>query len=292
MVVANVAVTLLDAGLASVHGPVPVQAPLHPVKMDPLSAVAVSVTAVLARYVAVHVDPQLTPAGTLITVPAPLPAKLTVTVLVFAVNVAVTLADALPPSVQVPVPVQPPLQPANVDPVAAVAVNVTDVPAKYVALHVGPQLIPAGLLLTPPAPVPARLTETVLGFAVKVAVTLADPFPPSAQVPVPVQPPLQPANVDPLAGVAVNVTDVPAKYVALHVGPQLIPAGLLLTLPLPVPVRFTEIVLGFAVNVAVTLAEALPPSVQLPVPVHPPLHPANVDPLAAAAVKVTDVPAG
>jgi hypothetical protein len=209
-VVANVAVTLLDAGLASVHGPVPVQAPLHPVKVDPLAAVAVSVTAVLARYVAVHVGPQLTPAGTLITVPAPLPAKLTVTVLVFAVNVAVTLTDALPPSVQLPVPVQPPLQPANVDPLAGVAVKVTDVPAGYVALHVGPQLIPAGLLPTLPLPVPATFTAMVLGFAVKVAVTLADPFPPSAQVPVPVQPPLQPANVDPLAGVAVSVTDVPA----------------------------------------------------------------------------------
>ena len=51
-----------------------------------------------------------------------------------------------------------------------------------------------------------------------------------------VQPvPLQPANVDPLAGVAVNVTEVPLLYDAEHVPPQLIPAGELETVPIPVP---------------------------------------------------------
>jgi hypothetical protein len=161
-----------------------------------------------------------------------------------------------------------------------------------VELHVGPQLIPAGLLLTLPLPVPVRFTEIVLGFAVNVAVTLADALPPSVQLPVPVQPPLHPANVDPLAAAAVSVTAVLAGYVAVHVGPQLMPDGVLLTVPAPLPARLTVTVLVFAVNVAVTLADALPPSVQVPVPVHAPLHPANVDPLAAAAVKVTDVPAG
>jgi hypothetical protein len=44
-------------------------------------------------------------------------------------------------------------------------------------------------------------------------------------------------------------------------------------------------------NVAVTVAAALIVTVQVPVPLHPPpLHPANVDPDAAAAVSTTEVP--
>jgi hypothetical protein len=42
-------------------------------------------------------------------------------------------------------------------------------------------------------------------------------------------------------------------------------------------------------NVAVTLRAAVIDSVQV-VPVHAPLQPANVEPVAAAAVSVTDVP--
>jgi hypothetical protein len=43
-------------------------------------------------------------------------------------------------------------------------------------------------------------------------------------------------------------------------------------------------------NVAVTLRAAVIEVVQPPVPVQAPLQPANVEPLAAAAVSVTDVP--
>ena len=46
-----------------------------------------------------------------------------------------------------------------------------------------------------------------------------------------------------------------------------------------------------ALKVAVTVVAALIVTVQVPVPVHPPpLHPANVDPDAAAAVRTTDAP--
>ena len=55
-----------------------------------------------------------------------------------------------------------------------------------------------------------------------------------AQVPVPVQTP-QPAKVDPAAGVAVNVTSVPAGYAYEQTVPQLIPAGELARVPDPVP---------------------------------------------------------
>ena len=51
--------------------------------------------------------------------------------------------------------------------------------------------------------------------------------------------PDHPAKVEPEAGVAVNVTAVPLFSVVEHVLPQLIPARLLVTLPVPVPVRDT-----------------------------------------------------
>jgi hypothetical protein len=57
----------------------------------------------------------------------------------------------------------------------------------------------------------------------------------TAQVPVPVQAPDQPANAEPVLGVAVSVTDVPLAKLALHVDPQLMPDGLLVMVPVPAP---------------------------------------------------------
>ena len=58
----------------------------------------------------------------------------------------------------------------------------------------------------------------------------------TVQVPVPEQPPpLQPLNVEPVAGAAVRVMAVPLANAAEHVVPQEIPAGLLVTVPVPVP---------------------------------------------------------
>ena len=67
----------------------------------------------------------------------------------------------LPVIVTLPAAVQLPVQPANVDPEAAVAVNVTAVPLLILAVQVLPQLIPAGLLVTVPVPVPVRVTLSV-----------------------------------------------------------------------------------------------------------------------------------
>ena len=53
----------------------------------------------------------------------------------------------------------------------------------------------------------------------------------TVHVPVPVHAPLQPANVEPDAGVALKVTTVPLLKEAEQVLPQLIPAGLLVTVP-------------------------------------------------------------
>ena len=61
-----------------------------------------------------------------------------------------------------PVPLHPPPdQPANADPDAADALKLTLVPELNPALHVAPQLIPVGVEVTVPAPVPPLATESV-----------------------------------------------------------------------------------------------------------------------------------
>jgi hypothetical protein len=74
------------------------------------------------------------------------------------VNVAVTEVAAASVTLQVLVPVQPPDHPANVELAFGAAVSVITVPLLKDALHVDPQLMPAGLLVTVPAPVPALCT--------------------------------------------------------------------------------------------------------------------------------------
>ena len=73
--------------------------------------------------------------------------------------VAVTFCAALMVTVQEPVPEHPPpVQPVKVDPPLGAAVSVTLVPLVKLALHVLPQLIPAGLEVTVPVPVPLLVT--------------------------------------------------------------------------------------------------------------------------------------
>src|SRR2546422_897320 len=184
-----------------------------------------------------QVAPQLTPAGALVTVPPPVPAGVTVRVKVCTVKVAVTVVAAESVIVHAPVPLQPPpVQPVKVEPAAAVAVNVTAVPLAKLAEQVAPQLIPAGALVTVPLPVPALLTVSAKVGRAKVAVTVVAALRVTVQVPVPEQPPpLQPVKVEPAAGVAVSGTTVPLGKLAGQVTPQVIPAGALVTVPLPVP---------------------------------------------------------
>ena len=74
----------------------------------------------------------------------------------------------------------------------------------------------------------------------KVAVTVVAAESVTVQVPVPAQPPpVQPVKVEPAAGVAVSVTAVPLVKLAEQVAPQVIPAGALVTVPLPVPAGVT-----------------------------------------------------
>ena len=73
----------------------------------------------------------------------------------------------------------PPLQPVNVEPEFGVAAKVTIVPSWKLPLQVAPQLIPAGVDVTVPEPVPTGETVTVNvlggGGSAKVAVTVTFP---------------------------------------------------------------------------------------------------------------------
>jgi hypothetical protein len=160
--------------------------------------------------------------------------------------------------VHVPVPSQGPApQPVKVDPAEAVAVNTITVPLAKPNEHVGPQLIPVGLLVTVPVPVPALFTVKVTldPVVLNVAVTASAALIVTEQVLVPVHPaPLHPANVDPLAAAAVSITTCPLVKLAKHVVPQLIPAGLLVTVPVPVPALVTvRVSLLPVLKVAVTV---------------------------------------
>jgi len=76
--VENVAPTAVSLCRVRLHGVVPEHAPVHPVKVEPLLGFAVSVTDVPTVKLALHVSPQLMPAGVLVTVPAPVPELVTV----------------------------------------------------------------------------------------------------------------------------------------------------------------------------------------------------------------------
>jgi hypothetical protein len=208
--------------------------------------------------------------------------------------VALTLVAFDMVTTQLPVPEQPPpLQPMNAVPKAGRAVRVTVVPLEKLATQVAPQLIPAGALVTVPLPVPAIVmaSEEVVGTIAKVAVTLIAPPIVTTHTPVPVQPPLQPVKVEPAAGVAVSVIVVPAVYEAEQALPQLMPAGVLVMLPLPTRVRLKGKVRG--VNVAVTVVAADIVTVQAPVPEQPPpLQPVKLEVGSGVAVSVTDAPLG
>lgn len=186
---------------------------------------------------------QLIPAGALATVPVPVPATLTVSTagLGIALKVAVTSWLALSVSVQVGLlPLQSPaVHPANVEFAPAVAVSVTSVPLAKLALQVGPQSIPEGALEIVPVPVPAAFTVSTAGLAImlKLAVTCWAALSVSVQVGLlPLHPPpVHPAKDELAPAVAVSVTWVPLAKLALHAGPQLMPAGLLPIVPPPAP---------------------------------------------------------
>jgi hypothetical protein len=156
----NVGVTVVLASRVTVQVPLPVQVPDHPEKVVPVEGTAVNTTLAPLVKSAVQVPGQSIPAGLLVTVPEPLPVLSTVSAIVvgagFAANVALTLSAAFIETVHVAaLPLQAPVQSVNLEPVVGASVSLTDVPSLNFALHVLPHLIPAGLLVMVPAPVPA-----------------------------------------------------------------------------------------------------------------------------------------
>jgi hypothetical protein len=110
-------------------------------------------------------------------------------------------------NLQVPVPEQAPYQPEKTEPLAALAVSETLVPSVRLAMQVAPQLMPLGVLVTVPLPLPIFLTVSVyFFFRLKVAVTARLELIVALHGPVPLHAPLQPANTEPVAGVAVSVS--------------------------------------------------------------------------------------
>src|SRR5437763_842523 len=139
----------------------------------------------------------------------------------------------------VAVPAQAPVQPANVEPVAGVALKTTLVPSSNCAVQVEPQSIPAGLDEMRPAPAPDGVTVTLClpgaagATASKVTKTLVSATTLRAQPPRPVHPPPQPANCQPGSGTGVRTICVPSARIAEQVVPQSVPPVAGRTFPEP-----------------------------------------------------------
>ena len=112
--------------------------------------------------------------------------------------------------------------------------------------------------------------------------------------PAPEQAPDQPANVEPVLGVAVRVTLMPDAMRALHVAPQSIPEVEETTDPVPVPDFITVSVFcgEGRINVAETLLAWVMATVQVvPVPEHAPPQLVKVEPADGTAERTTSIPA-
>lgn len=158
-------------------------------------------------------------------------------------NTASTLRFPVIANLQLAVPLQSPPQRVNVAPEADLATSVTLEPLLKLCLQSGPQLIPAGVEVIVPRPLPLLTTVSEnprLGTSLKVAVTVRASVIVTVQLAVPLQAPLQPLKLDALSGTAVSVTLLPeAKFCAQSL-PQLMPAGEELTVPVPLPLLLTE----------------------------------------------------
>jgi hypothetical protein len=290
--VEKVAVTERARLMVTVHvRAVPLHAPPQPRNVPPAAGVAVSTTVEFGGTFAVQELPPLPQAmPPPLTVPLPVTETESKNVGAAVENAALTVFALVIETVQVvAVPLQAPPQPLNVAPEAGVAVRVTFALSVWLAVHV---VAPLPQLIPPPVTVPGPETETVSAvFPLEnVAVTLFDSLIKTVQVvAVPPQAPLQPVNVEVIAGVAVSVTVlfcVKVAEQAFPLLPQLIAPSPPLTLPLPLTVTVSW---GDAANVAPTVLWSSIVTVQAgTVPEQDPLQPVNVKPASAVAVSVTE----
>jgi hypothetical protein len=104
----------------------------------------------------------------------------------------------------------------------------------------------------------------------------------------PEQSPLQPTKRWRRSGVAVRMTTVSSPYASEQSGPQLMPEGMLVTVPAPV---VDTVSVKVRKKVAVTVRAALIVTMQLPTPEQPaPLQPEKIVLAPGVAVRVTTVP--
>ena len=193
-------------------------------------------------------------------------------------------------------PVQAPDHLTNSEPASALWERETLVSSLNWASQVAPQSIPAGVEVTLPVPVPVFLTlRANLGVALRLnsAVTSFAVLIVTSQTPVPVQAPLHSTNSEPGSALWESVTLVPSANLASQVAPQSTPAGVEVTLPVPVPTFLTlraKSTTGLRSNLAVTSLAADIVTSQTPVPVQAPLHSTNSEPGSALWESVTLVP--
>src|SRR5262245_44171686 len=102
--------------------------------------------------------------------------------------------------------------------------------------------------------------------------------------PVPEQAPVQPAKVEPVFAAAVSCTTVPRLKSAVQIVPQFIPVGLLVTIPIPVPVSAIVRVATLRSKPAVTDTTAFISTWHDPVPEQAPVQPINFESASGAAV--------
>jgi len=226
----TVSVQVGDAPLAA-------HAPPQPTKVVFDPATALSVTMPPALYDAEQVAPQAMPAGVETT--DPLPATETDTVKTDTLTkVAVTLlAESIVTMQDVPDELAHPLQPPKLDPASGDAVSATIAPVTYDAEQAAPQSIPPIDDLTVPVPAPVLLTTSRFGADANDAVTVLAASTVSVQVGdvvLAAHAPPQPAKLVVAPVLAVSVTLAPAVNGAEHDAPQEMPAGLEVTVPLPV----------------------------------------------------------
>ena len=238
--------------------------------------------------------PQLMPAGVLVTVPEPEPSGSTVRVSFSTVNVAVTDFAALTVTLHsLPLVESQPVK-ATFEPAAGAAFSVTSVPKLNVASHSVPQLMPVGVLVTVPEPPPAFVTFSVNASSVKVAVTdlallvvTRHSFEPLTE-----SQPLQATALEPVPETPFSATVVPSANSAEHSVPQLMPVGVLVTVPLPLPALVTfSVNFGVSAKVAVTaFALVIVTTHSLPLLVSQPVKATDLVPAPRAALSVTLVP--
>ena len=163
----------------------------------------------MSIYLKVLCVPQLMPPCAVVTMPPLAPTTVSVYCASVTNEAPTDSACDMVTMHVVLAPEHAPDQPANTDPPVALAVRVTDALALNWALHVVPQLMPDGTLVTVPAPLTRTFKPKVAApanwaFTIVVADTVTEHV-----VLVPVQAPDQPTNAPPL-GLAVRITLVPA----------------------------------------------------------------------------------